>query len=150
MNTAQNSQQGWGPTGPHPTLGYYTHLETLLEACEAEGDGTFPIAMEIPKLGPTIHLLIQREEKHVLGVIYLTPEQYPELGIHHGQDMTRAKWNFIPARDKYPNTAILVGSRGSAFALAEAICDLLTLLKPASVLTGDAARPEWHKPDLLH
>lgn len=147
MNTAQNAKQGWGPTGPHPTLGYYTHLETLLEACEAEGDGTFPIAMEIPKFGPTIHLLIQREGPHVLAVIYLTPEQYPELGIHHGQDMTRAKWNFIPARDQYPNTAILVGRRDSAFALAEALCDLLALLKPTTVITGHAASPEWQKPD---
>lgn len=147
MNTPQNPTNRQGPISLPSVQDHFKHLETFITACEEETDGTFPIAMEIPKLGPTIHLLIQREGPHVLAVIYLTPEQYPELGIHFGQEMVKAKWVFIPARDQYPNTAILVGKRESAFALAEAICALLALLKPTSVITGDTARPEWQNPD---
>lgn len=147
MNNYRKIGSGWGLTGPHPNIGYFKLLETFIAACEEDGDATFPVAITVPTLGPTFHLLIQREGEHALAVIYLLPEQYPELGIQFGQDMTKTGWQFIPAREKYPNTALMIGKRNNPYALAQAICKLLTLLAPESVVTGPEARPGWQKPD---
>lgn len=143
MNNFRNIGNGWGLTGPHPDIGYFNLLETFMAACNEDGDATYPVAIDVPTLGPTFHLLIQREGEHALAVIYLLPEQYPELGIQFGQDMTKNGWQFIPARDKYPNTAVLIGKRNNPFGIAYAICELLTLMSPINVVVGKEAKPNW-------
>ena len=116
----------------------------VIEQCELDEDGRFPITVTCNWLGGDILLEIVRTQEQVLAIYYMSEKTAELWSANLGFKFIENNWQVIEStRAERPFVAGIVFSRESSQLLGDAVDESFNWLQPDIVKTGNHAIAEY-------